>query len=80
MNSALNKESALSLKRLEICRDCKLWKDDKVFGEVCNSKLYLNPKTNDISITKIKGYIKGCGCLLELKTRVPKATCIIKKW
>jgi hypothetical protein len=24
MNSALNKESALSLKRLEICRDCKL--------------------------------------------------------
>ena len=79
-NSALRRERDLDLKRIAICKKCKLYKVDGIFGPVCNSGLYLNPKTDETSRTKKIGFIKGCGCNLNAKTRVPEAKCTVDKW
>lgn len=79
-NNVLNKESILFEKRIKICKDCKLYKKDGVFGPECNSKLFLNPTTDDISYIPRKGYYKGCGCILRSKTRVIDTQCPLGKW
>lgn len=79
-NRVLRREKELHLKRIIICRQCKLYKIDKIFGPMCDPSLYLNPKINEVSKTKRIGYVKGCGCALNAKTRVPEATCIVDKW
>jgi hypothetical protein len=56
-----------------------LWKIDSVWGPICNPSLYIN-ENNEISNKNIIGYIKGCGCVLNSKTRVPDSKCIINKW
>lgn len=76
----VNKGNDLMEKRMAICRDCKLYKEDAVLGGMCNKKLYLNPKTNETSIVKKEGFYKGCGCMLRAKTRLEDAKCPIKKW
>lgn len=38
----------LSEKRLAICRNCPLYKED-YWGPICNSKKYINPETNEVS-------------------------------
>lgn len=79
-NKTLNKEDSLSKERLEICRSCKLCRVDKFFGEICSSKRWLNLETNEISKVYKEGFVNGCGCVMELKSRVPEAKCIINKW
>lgn len=64
-------------KRTKICRACAIC-DTK--NELCNSKLYLNPDTNDVSTTPKKGYIKGCGCHLKPKIENLKKHCPAGKW
>ena len=49
-------------ERTIICRSCPIC--DTV-TEMCNAGLYLNPKTNDVSVYPKEGYIKGCGCHLK---------------
>ena len=40
----------------------------------------LNLETNEISKVYKEGFVNGCGCVMELKSRVPEAKCIINKW
>lgn len=76
----MNKEDTLRDKRITICKSCKLYKIDDLLGEVCNKRLYLNPKTNETSVVKKDGFKNGCGCILQAKTRVKDAKCPINKW
>ena len=64
--------------RLKICRQCPLF--SRKFGGMCNNKLWLNPITKDVSLDKKDGYVKGCGCILSAKTRLPNAVCPADKW
>ncbi len=64
-------------ERWEICRHCPIYDSDK--GQ-CNGHLYLNPQNNDVSADPKDGYIKGCGCILELKIPNEKKHCPAKKW
>ena len=47
---------------------------------MCNNKLWLNPITKDVSLDKKDGYVRGCGCVLSAKTRLPNAVCPANKW
>lgn len=78
-NNLVKKEEDLHKKRIDICKKCPLWKIDSVWGPICNPSLYIN-ENNEISNKNIIGYIKGCGCVLNSKTRVPDSKCIINKW
>ena len=79
VNALLGNKEAIAQPRLEICRKCPLFK--KVLtGYVCNSGAWLNPKTGDFSLNKKDGYVKGCGCALNAKTRVASAKCPAGKW
>lgn len=75
VNSIFNINQEMSKNRLQICYACPLYKKG-----VCNRKLWLNPVTNDVSPTKKEGYVRGCGCALSSKTRVPTAKCVAGKW
>ena len=79
VNNALNREKELHAKRMKICSKCKLYKIDNIFGAMCNSSLYLNPKTDEISRQEKPGFTEGCGCILSAKTRVPHAHCPVDK-
>lgn len=62
-------------ERLKICSKCPLNKND-----VCSNTLYLDPKTNDVSTTPLKGYYKGCNCYLPSKVKSTTAHCPAEKW
>lgn len=79
IKNLLNKDEALYLQRIAICHKCKLLKKDKIFGEVCNSQLYLNPKTNEVSKEPKPGFANGCGCIMNSKARVEQAHCPLVK-
>ena len=64
-------------ERTIICRSCPIC--DNV-TETCNAGLYLNPKTNDVSVYPKEGYIKGCGCHLKWKIANIKSKCPAGKW
>ena len=65
------------MDRESICRKCPIC---DMANWVCNSKLYLNPKTNDISTVAKDGFIKGCGCNLTYKIKNPNKHCPAGKW
>ena len=77
-NNILKKEEDLYNERIVICKKCPLFKKTKIFGPVCNSELYINDK-DEISKTLKPGFVKGCGCVLNSKTRLENAKCIINK-
>lgn len=64
-------------ERTEICKSCPIC---DLNNWMCNAKLYLNPETNDIRTSPKKGYIKGCGCALELKIPNNNKHCPAGKW
>lgn len=68
----------ISKNRMKICYKCPLY--SKSLGGLCNSNLWLDPKTNDVSTEPKKGYIRGCSCRLQAKTRLPNAICVAGKW
>ena len=80
LNELFNKEEDLSKQRIEVCKSCPLYKIDSILGEICNSKLYLNPETNQTSTYPRQGYYNGCGCRLSSKTRLTYAKCPLQKW
>ena len=68
--------SVLSINdRLAICNKCPIYNNGK-----CNSKLWLNPDTNEISTYARPGFIRGCGCILKVKVRNINSHCIAGKW
>jgi hypothetical protein len=81
LNELTRSEDELYNERIKICEECPLIKHT-VMGPVCNSSLYLNPKTDDVSLVDLKNpeYFKGCGCRLNAKTRNPISNCPAGKW
>lgn len=77
-NELLNLNEELSKSRLKICYRCPIY--SKRLGGMCNNRLWLNPNTGDVSVNKKEGYIRGCGCRLSPKTRLPNAKCPVGKW
>ena len=78
VNEVLGLNEDLKEKRMQICRKCPLYKD--TLGGICNSSLWLNPKTNEISTEQENDYYRGCGCRLQAKTTLATASCPAKKW
>lgn len=76
----MNKDQALYLERIAVCHKCKLLKKDLIFGEICNSTLFLNPKTNEMSPIPKPDFYHGCGCVLGSKCRVLDEKCPLGKW
>lgn len=73
----LNKDA--SEARMKICKQCPLFKKT-IVGPICNSRLWLDLETGEISTTKKDRYKNGCGCRLEAKTTLLSAVCPINKW
>ena len=79
-NNVMKNEEDLFQSRITICRQCKLHKEDPIFGEMCNSKAYLNPMTDELSNIPKIGFYSGCGCVLVAKCRVREEHCPITRW
>ena len=80
LKELFNKEEDLSKQRLIICKLCPLYKIDPLLGEVCNSKLYFNPETNETATYPRKGYTNGCNCRIQAKSQLISAKCPLNKW
>ena len=78
INEVFNINEDISKNRLKICYRCPLYSNK--LGGICNSRLWLNRNTGDVSIIMKPGYIKGCGCKLLQKTKIPSSTCPANKW
>ena len=76
-NYALGKENELSEQRMKICRQCKLY---NVETDRCDSRRCLNLKTNELVQVPGKDVICGCNCVMQAKTRLERAKCIMSKW
>lgn len=63
---------------MDICKKCPIFLNR--FGGICNNKLWFSPKTGDVSLRKIDGYIQGCGCRLKAKTTLIDESCPAGKW
>lgn len=74
----LNLGEDISKNRLKVCYRCPLYSNK--LGGVCNSRLWLNVNTGDVSTIEKPGYTNGCGCRLQAKTRLPNAKCPVNKW
>lgn len=74
----LNINENLAKERMAICKKCPLYLPE--LGGLCNPKLWLNPETNQTSDIPMFGWIKGCGCRLEAKTRNEHNHCSAYKW
>ena len=78
ITDVFNINEDISKNRLKICYRCPLYSNK--LGGICNSRLWLNRNTGDVSVIMKPGYIKGCGCRLRSKTRLPNAKCPVDKW
>lgn len=79
INNIFKRKEDIAKDRMDICRQCPLLKTDVIFGSICNSKLYLGPQ-GEVSKKPLDGYVRGCGCVLNSKVRVPEASCPAGKW
>jgi len=73
-----DQENELYNKRIAICKNCPLFTDK--FGGICDSKKYYNSTTNELIDIPKSGFIGGCGCRLQAKTRLKNAKCVLNKW
>lgn len=80
INNVLNRNEDLYNERIKICKKCPLYKKDKILGEICNPALYINPINDKVSYVSQEGWIKGCGCFLQSKTREKTSVCYAGKW
>ena len=65
------------MSRLSICERCGIYDSDR---KLCNSDLYINPETNDVSTRPKTGYFRGCSCYIPRKVLNAKAKCPAGKW
>ena len=63
-------------ERLAICKRCPLY---SVQGK-CNSSLWMNPNTNDVSTYAKIGFVRGCNCLISIKAKNMINHCVAGKW
>lgn len=78
INELLGLNKNISETRLKICYACPIYSPQ--FGGVCNSRLWLNKITGDVSTEPKEGYQRGCGCRLKAKTKVTSESCPLDKW
>lgn len=78
VNELLGLHKNLKEVRLNICLKCPLYSPR--LGGSCNNRLWLDPKTGDVSLTYKEDYVKGCGCRLNAKTTLAKEKCPAGKW
>ena len=64
-------------ERLRICNRCPIYSPST---RRCNSNLWLNPDTNEVSTTYKSGYIRGCNCIVTVKARNSFNHCVAGKW
>lgn len=62
-------------ERMEICSKCPIYTRGR-----CNSNLWLNPDTNDVSTYARPGYVRGCNCLISIKAKNSSNHCVAGKW
>lgn len=74
----LNQE--LFNERMEICKKCPLYKEDKIRGPICDSNKFISSDGTKWSWFRKEGYIRGCGCHLTSKIRSQNNSCIVGKW
>ena len=79
VNELLNRNEDLFNQRMEICNKCPLMSKE-IIGKVCSRKIYINIETNETSIVPTIGFVHGCGCRLDAKTRGIENECPIGKW
>lgn len=75
---ALGLGTDMSEARLKICHRCPLFSN--ALGGMCNNRLWLNVETGDVSTIARPGYVNGCSCRLNAKTRLANAHCPANKW
>lgn len=80
LNELTGANEDLSETRLNICRECPLFKDTINWGPMCDSSKYISEDGEQWSLIPLPGYVKGCGCRLRAKTRIPNISCIVGKW
>ena len=81
LNEFLGNKESIAKPRRAICLKCPLYHINNFWGWAeCNSKLYLNPETNETSPTAKPGFNHGCGCRIEAKITVPGEKCPLDKW
>ena len=78
INELLGLGKDLSEERMKICLKCPIYSE--LLGGICNSKLWINPETDEISLRKKQGYVQGCACRLKAKTTLIKEHCPANKW
>ena len=61
--------------RLEICKKCPIYTNKR-----CNSSLWINPSTDEVSTYAKSGFIRGCGCFVEVRARNSSNHCVAGKW
>ena len=79
VKEALGSNQDISDVRMQICRECPLYKQTAM-GPVCNSRLWLNKDTGQVSNISKPGFKNGCGCRLNAKTRLSYTHCPLNKW
>lgn len=62
-------------ERLKICQRCPIYTNGR-----CNSNLWINPDTNEVSSTSKPGYVRGCNCLISIKAKNKNNHCVAGKW
>lgn len=67
-------------EKINICKACPLYKVRTDGKAVCNNGKYMDPITEQTSYLAKKGYVRGCACILDYKTRSNTAHCPAKKW
>ncbi len=63
--------------RFAICKKCPIFNPN---GGKCNSNLWINPDTDEVSTYGKVGYVRGCGCIIKVKARNSNNHCIAGKW
>lgn len=66
--------------RLQVCRTCPLFKEQWDGNHRCRSDMYMDPITKKTSYLPKKGFVNGCGCVLEKKIYSPNAKCVAGLW
>ena len=64
-------------ERMAICNRCPIYNPNE---NRCNSRLWINPDTDEVSTIAKSGFVRGCGCAMKYKVSNPSNHCVAGKW
>lgn len=73
-------DKSLIEERMNICKKCPIYKEHSIHGGICDSSKYISKDGQRWSYFKKDGFVKGCGCKLNNKTKYSTNHCIIDLW